>query len=303
MKSSLILILSLSLFSACAPSHYSSFGGKQVWPTTKGAIPDSAYVVPVYRGWPERPYRVIGSIPFEKNKSDWSDKDTAQAALTAKRKSGDGLIISSTLEMGLEAVKAMAVDTQVFPQPKMTVLVIKWKSQNEVNAEQKTWEGFQTGFKAAHPDRPETDELLKMSVEYSAYLGLNLDSSASWAKLEEDLNKVVGTSDNAVSNHWLFRGTFHVTADTGSFSETIYGIATMSQTGDSVSITSVSGKADIRFNGLTQDGRLSGAMEISAGPVTCKAKAEGSLVPNKVSLDTRGETANELVRGSFTFLR
>ncbi len=303
MKSSLILSLSLSLFTACAPNRYSSFSNKQVWPTTKGAVPDTAYMVPVYRGWPERPYRVIGSIPFEKNKGVWGDGDTAQAALTAKSKGGDALIIISTFEMGLEAGKAVAADTHASAPPKMRVLVIKWKSPGEVDAERKAWEGFQIRFKTAHPGRQATDELLKMSFEYSAYLGLNLDSSAGWARLEEDLNKVAGVSANTPSNQWLFRGTFHVTAVTGSFTETIYGIATMSQSGEKVSIHSDSGEAEIHFNGLTKDGRLSGTIEISAGPVACKAKAEGSLVPNRISLDSRGETADEMVRGSFTFLR
>lgn len=184
------------------------------------------------------------------------------------------------------------------------VLVIKWKSEGEVDAERKAWEGFQARFKNAHLDRPAMDELLKMSVEYSAYLGLNLASSAGWAKLEEDLNKVVDASANANSNQWLFRGTFHATAVTGSFSETIYGIATMSKAGGSMSIISNSGKANIHFDGgFTKDGRLSGTIDISAGPVICKAKAEGTLVPNKISLDSRGETTDEMVRGSFTFLR
>jgi hypothetical protein len=186
----------------------------------------------------------------------------------------------------------------------MMVLVLKWKSKGEVDAERKAWEGFQTRFKTAHPDRPATDELLKMSAEYSAYLGLNLDSSAGWARLEEDLNKAVEAPANAASNQWLFRGTFHVTAVTGSFSETIYGIATVSLKSGNVSIISNSGKAHIHFDGgFTKDGRVSGTMDVSADPAICQSKAEGILIPNKISLDSRGESATEMVRGSFTFLR
>ena len=172
-----------------------------------------------------------------------------------------------------------------------------------MDADRKAWEGFGARFKAAHSDREVRDELLEMSVDYGAYLGLNVNSPAAFVRLEEDLNNVVGAPTDAASSRWLFRGTFHVTALTGSFTKTVYGIATMSQTSGSVSIVSKSGKEDIQFNGFAKDGRLSGTIDISAGPVVCKAKAEGSLVPGRISLDSRGETEKEMVRGSFMFLR
>ena len=91
MKNSLILIVSLSLFTSCASDHhgeFTAFNDQRVWPTTKGAVTDDAYIVPVYRDWPERPYRVLGSVQFGK-KNDWRDEDTARAALVSKNKGGD----------------------------------------------------------------------------------------------------------------------------------------------------------------------------------------------------------------------
>ena len=131
--------------------------------------------------------------------------------------------------------------------------------------------------------------------------GWDMNSRSGVARLELDLKKVAETS--GAPSHWLFSGTLHVTGLTNSFTEIIYGIAVMSQTGGGISIISDSEKAGIRFNGFVEGGRLSGAMDISAGPTVCKARAEGSLVPDRISLDARGETANEMVRGSFHFLR
>ena len=104
MKNSLILIVSLSLFTSCASDHhgeFTAFKDQRVWPTTKGAVADAAYVVPVYRDWPERPYRVLGSIQFGKSKNDWRDEDTARAALVSKCKGGDALVVGSAIQLGL----------------------------------------------------------------------------------------------------------------------------------------------------------------------------------------------------------
>jgi hypothetical protein len=302
MKSSLTLILLLSLLTSCISSHYSNFSGQRTWPTTKGAMPDTTYVVPVYRSWPDRPYRVSGSIELGKSKNDWRDADTAHAALISKGKGADAMIIESADELGWGSIPGTVRKAQVAPAMEMMALAIKWKSQSEVNGERKAWEALRTRFNTAHPGHELNDDLLEMSIECGATQGLNLDAPAGLKKLENILNAVTETSTNAASSLWLFRGTFHVTALTNSFTKTIYGLATVARTGGDVHLISNLKGADIRFDGSVTDGRLSGVMDISAGAVACKAKAEGSLVPNRISMDSRGETENQMVRGTFTFL-
>lgn len=160
---------------------------------------------------------------------------------------------------------------------------------------------FQSRFNAFHQDHPISNELLKMGVKYGAAQGWEMNSRAGVMRLEEELK---GVAENSVaSSRWLFRGTFHVAGSTNAFTQTVYGLATLSQTNSELSIVSDSKNAGIRFSGSSAGGRLSGAIDVAAGAVVCKARAEGILVPRRISLDSQGENVSELIRGSFVFLR
>jgi hypothetical protein len=160
---------------------------------------------------------------------------------------------------------------------------------------------FQSHFNASHPDHPISGEFLEMGVQFGTGQGWDMNSQAGIAKLEQELK--VMAEDSGASSRWLFRGTFHVAGPTSAFTQTVYGLAMLSQTNSEVNIICDSKNAGIRFTGVSTGGRLSGAMVISTGAVVCKARAEGSIVPRRISLDTQGENASELIRGSFVFLR
>ena len=70
-----------------------------------------------------------------------------------------------------------------------------------------------------------------------------------------------------------------------------------------VAVISRSAKPGIQFNGLDRDGRVNGQMDVAAASAICPSTAQGVLLPRKLSLDSQGQIANEVVRGSFTFLR
>ena len=49
------------LAAVCSPIRYSEYTGKKtIWPTSSGTMSETSYRIPVYRGWPERPYKVLG---------------------------------------------------------------------------------------------------------------------------------------------------------------------------------------------------------------------------------------------------
>lgn len=140
-----------------------------------------------------------------------------------------------------------------------------------------------------------------MGVQYGAAQGWEMNSQAGVKRLEEELKAVVENSD--ASSRWLFRGTFHAAGTTNAFTQTVYGLATAWQSNAELEIASYSEKAGMRFKGFVINGRVTGHIRISAGPVVYDAKAAGSLVPRRISLDSHGANASEVVRGSFIFLK
>ena len=83
-----------------APLRYSQFRGTQAWTTTSGTMVEQR-AIPVYRGWPDKPYIVIGSIRFEDPNVQWNDGDTDRAAHLGKTKGGDAIIMRVGSEFGV----------------------------------------------------------------------------------------------------------------------------------------------------------------------------------------------------------
>jgi len=64
MRKGAILILFFALVvSSCAVGDFKEYSGQQQnWPVSKGVFVKNEYVLPVYYGYPPRPYRVIGYL-------------------------------------------------------------------------------------------------------------------------------------------------------------------------------------------------------------------------------------------------
>lgn len=89
----LLLVLSLIALTGCEQMQYRQYGGvPSSWPTGS-AFTDKVFDVPVYRGWPERRYVVLGSVEFTNPNIDWNQGDMKQAARMAKEAGGDAIII------------------------------------------------------------------------------------------------------------------------------------------------------------------------------------------------------------------
>lgn len=137
---------------------------------------DSSYALPVYRGWPEKPYSVIGSIQFADPNPVWDDGDTARAARLAKAKKADAIIMRLGAEAGVGAIAGAAADPKVFSIGQVAALVIKWKPEAEIASERAALQRFLGGFKAKHPGFAPSTSLLTLGAELVASEGLKLDS-------------------------------------------------------------------------------------------------------------------------------
>ncbi len=118
--------LMLIALTGCESMQFSKFSGEQKsWPTGN-AFTEGAYAVPVYRGWPEKPYDVIGLVQFNQPGIDWNKGDEKQAAELARRAGGDAIIL---LPKGYDpSPTTSALRQQLGITGQETVaLAVKWK--------------------------------------------------------------------------------------------------------------------------------------------------------------------------------
>jgi hypothetical protein len=289
--------------SACTPMRYSEFAGRsKVWPVSGGSMAERQYNVPVYRGWPEKPYIVIGSIRFVDPNKYWDDGIIKLAADMAKDKGGDAIIMRAGSEFGVGMTTGAVGDPKVFSQNQITALAIRWKTDAELAAEAAQIDRLLVSFRQRHSGVSVKRELMVLGAEYVHWLGLDLNSPAAEKSLEDALLEVTKPA-NADASRWLFRGTVRASSLTSSATDTVLGIATVSRKGEAITIVSTSEKSEVNFSGSLQEGRVSGQLGFSAGPTIISAKAEGVFTESKISLTGQGHTADGTFQGSFSFNR
>jgi TPR repeat protein len=83
--------LACVLLCGCVSSpDFTPYVGKQGWPQSPGSFVETKYTVPIYYGWPDKPYIVLGIITAE-------GRNTANVARYAKLHGADALIYRKTL--------------------------------------------------------------------------------------------------------------------------------------------------------------------------------------------------------------
>ena len=119
---SLVLISS----TGCEGMRFSKYEGPvTTWPTGS-AFTDKVFEVPVYRGWPEKPYDVLGYVEFTNPNIDWNQGDMKQAARTAKETGGDAIILMPKAD--IHSPTSTTTRTQLGITGNQTVaVVVKWK--------------------------------------------------------------------------------------------------------------------------------------------------------------------------------
>src|SRR5262249_1194973 len=132
--------------------------------------------------------------------------------------------------------------------------VIKWKPQSEIDAERTAVEKLEKRFKDEHPDLNPTREFIDLVTEYCQWLGSNLEHEDGAKKWDEILTEILTQSKDAETSKWLFKGTIKSGGLTSSFTELVYGIASISRKDENATIVSGSGKVDLNFSGTVKDG-------------------------------------------------
>jgi hypothetical protein len=86
----LLLALACVLLGGCASPDFTPYVGEQDWPQGTGCNVETNYIVPIYYGWPDKPYTVLGVITI-------SGIHSAAVARYAKSKGADALIYRTSL--------------------------------------------------------------------------------------------------------------------------------------------------------------------------------------------------------------
>lgn len=289
------LLLLLPLFAGCASQHFSEYSGAQIWLTSKGGTADSSHALPVYFGWPERPYRITGCIQADNCKDAWRVTDTAKAARLAHSKGGDALMI----HCDAAALRCLSCP---IPRDQATAYVLKWKPQNEVDEEHHRLDGLRSYLRRSYPalHLESRTDLWETSVELVASLGLDIDSRPGAAKLEEVIQNLIATNGDTNTSQWLFKGTLSKTHPGNlPIQHTFYGIATLMRNGAKVSLVSDSAQVKLAFTGRTEMNYSHGEMKLTLNSVALAEQLNACFTPGKILM----HCDNTTLRWDFVFLR
>ena len=88
---------------ACSSSDFHPYVGQQQrWPTSPGTFVDSQYEVPVYYGYPPRPYTVLGMM--EETSHGRHSNAVDDAAQEAKKLGADAVLMNTGIAAAQDAV-------------------------------------------------------------------------------------------------------------------------------------------------------------------------------------------------------
>ena len=263
---------------------------------------ETSYKIPVYRGWPERPYKVLGSIRFEDSNKYWDDGVISMAAVMGKAKGGSAIIIRRGSELGVGKITDIKNDPLVvYSYNQMTALVVRWLTPQEIREADDANKEFLRKFAVQHPDLTVNKNVSVLAIQYLLQTGVSPDSDEMLERFSQIMRRIsTAPSDDNISGEWLFKGTVSrssiVSSDEG---EGMLGMATVKMEGENVAIVSSEGTTEINFNGTYVQGRLSGQLGIAGFNTKC----EGAALSDKISFSFQSLTSDGIVRGTVVLQR
>lgn len=306
MKYGLIATIALStLFlasSACSPMRFSRYTGSTSWPIGGGTMAETSYRLPVYRGWPERPYVVLGSLRFEDPNKWWDEGVIKDAVAAAKQQHGEAIVLRNGGEAGVIGL-AGALDQQLISSRNdTTALVIRWKTQQELKDEASAREQFLRSVIEKVPQAQQKEGLILILRESFVHQGLNSDSVENERAVISELKRIFD-SRKEVAGRYAARVTIRKSSFSTEGVETVFGIVTVNENKGAVAIVSEANRWQLNFSGTLRDGKLSGQLGIESPVGTATAQADGVFVGEKISLTSSSRTADGVFQASVVLIR
>jgi hypothetical protein len=284
-------------------SQYMGKGGvapRGIWPVGSGTMAETSFRIPVYRGWPEKPYKVLGSIRFEDPRKYWDNGVISMAASMGKNQGGDAIVIRQGSEFGVGKYTGFSNPSRaVFQFAETTALVVRWLTPEEIRHEEALNKEFMRKFNARFPNLNPNMDVRETALRFLLQIDAGDFSDESLPKFAELLRRVSLDHGASLSGEWLFKGSVSVSGLSFSDEESILGIATVKVEGESIAVVSSKGIWEMSFSGTVNRGRLSGTLGIAG----LTAKCEGAALDDKMSLSFQSLTPDGTMRGNLVFQR
>jgi hypothetical protein len=273
------------------------------WQNSRGTMADTERAVPIYRGWPDRPYKVIGSLRLSNPDQVWDEGDFAAAARRAKRRGGNAIIIRRGSEFGVSKIAGARDDERSIRASSYTsALVIQWLTEKDVKDMENTVEKMISDYqRAAYPNSGLNHTLARLVFAYLVRSGSDLhDLPGFYTQFSDTMKKLRSEDATRIEGTWFYKVLLSSgTAISGEEEHDYLGLATVSLSGDKLALVSREGALEVNFSGVLGDGSLTGQLGI--GPYT--AKCEGAVTSDKISISFQSRNADGVIRGNMVLQR
>jgi hypothetical protein len=305
-------ILALSslvvLISGCAPIRYSEYTGHDVnsilggaWTTGQGTMAETSYALPVYRGWPERHYAVLGSLSFPDPNKTWDEGIISSAARSAKAHKADAIIIRQGAEFGVSKIADAKGDPLVVSSSyQTTALAVRWLTQNEISHMEKLKDDLLARVASVQSLVQPNRTVAQLVLSYLVQTGVDLRSEQSIDKFQAIASRLISHSPESLAGEWIFKTTVSASSALSSGHErNFFGIANVTEDRDDLTIVSSDGGVEMNFAGNLTNHHVAGQLGIGS----VSAKCEGVATPEKISITFQSLTSDGTVRGNIVLQR
>jgi hypothetical protein len=290
------------LFAACSPMRFSSYTGTGSWPVGTGTMAETTYRVPVYRGWPERPYVVLGSMRFEDSRQWWDEGIVEDAASAAKKRGGEAIILRHGSESGVIGFADALAEKLITSQNETTALVIRWKTPEEIKEEAVDRQRFIESVSRKVPQAVGRDGVIVLLNEIAIRQALKAYSEEAETMVVTMLTKILESKQGA-SGLYATKVTIRKESIATSGSEVLVGLVTVEEKNGSLVIMSNPAQWQMNFSGALQDGKLSGQLGMNSIVGTATAHAEGVAIGDRISLTSSTRTPDGVFQASVILIR
>ena len=267
------------------------------WETAVGALAEASYKLPVFRGWPNKPYIVLGDVRHQDRRKQWEEGEWRDAVQAARAVGGDALVV----RRGSEAAAAATTGTAtagVYAQPETSALIIRWQTDEEIQGQRQRDQALLEQLKAAEPALMVSDLTGAFAIKYLLRSGLQDSSPEFFPKFVQLVKRIHRTNDS-YSGQWLFKAMLKSTGIAAQNERTVMGIAAVTADGNALAVVSLEGEAEASFWGRQTGNQLNGQLGLAGN----SAKAEGVVVGDKISLTFQGVAQNGTIQGTFVLQR
>lgn len=310
MQSRLTTVLATAIcavaFTGCVNLRYSKYTGLDTssrygpWPEGSGTMAETRFAVPIYRGWPDKPYKVLGSLSHEDPNARWNDDFFAAAANEAKKHNGDAVIIREGAEWGVSKIADTKPSSILSSSQQTTALVIRFLTLEEISAQNRRVVELLKAFFGNDPAAAANQDVANLVRVYLSNSGIDLNSDEGKRQFDDTMTKLRPSAPGNLAGGWLFKGSESVeSALSGGDEKGFIGLASVSVDGDNVAIVSNGGTVEINFTGTLSKNRLNGQLGIGG----VSAKCEGAATGEKISISFQSLTSDGTVRGNVVFQR